>query len=116
MKRDFKILILGLIYIIFQFNYDIWMHDFVNHKIIYFAFQYGWVGALFLLEARKNAFSIFFYPAGLLMLITAGLEFRGWNTDIQTYAMMVSPPPITVFSIAVVAILFLIIIFKKLKI
>jgi len=91
-----------LAYIVFQVGYDQWGSQAVNDKIIYFAFQYGWIAALSLYQALQGKYYIFYYLFALIMLTISILEFRSWNMDVETLTMMVSPPAISLFSIVVV--------------
>jgi len=98
---------LMMAYIIFQVLFDHWGTNYVNSKIIYFAFQYSWVASIAIAQALKGKYYMFYYIFALIMIIISLNEFLAWNTDAQTYAMMVSPPAISVFSIVILVLFIL---------
>ena len=105
---------LVIVYIMFQILFEQWSSSSVNSKVIYFAFQYGWMAALFVIQALRGKHYIFYYIMVFIMLVISLAEFRLWNTDTTTYAMMISPPGISVFSILII-ILFGLLIMPKQK-
>jgi len=60
---------LFLTYIIFQVVYDNWIPD--NHfgSMIYFSFQYIWIGGVALIEAMRSRYYIFYLIFALIMII-----------------------------------------------
>ena len=104
---------LALIYIVFQVVWEQWGMDTVNSKVIYFAFQYGWMAALFVYQGFKGKHYIFYYVMAMIMFIISLAEFRSWNTNETTYSMMVSPPVISMFSILIIVLLILLIMSKQ---
>lgn len=106
---------LVLVYIAFQVMFEQWGQDTVNSKIIYFAFQYGWIASLLIMQALKGKYYIFYWIFALIMTVISLNEFRAWNKDETTYSMMVSPPAISIFSIVVGTALVLLLTTSKLK-
>jgi hypothetical protein len=103
---------LALIYVFFQINYDIWGQYLAQSKVIYFAFQYGWVGTIFLLQALKGKDYILYYSLASIMFITSIIYLTKWNLNPEMFVTAVSPKGITAFSVVTVVLL-LCLIFSK---
>ena len=89
---------LFLTYIIFQVVYDNWIPDNQTGSIIYFTFQYGWIGALSFMEALRNRYYIFFLSFSLIMITFALCEI---NNVPQT------SPGVTWFNVVIIGFLVL---------
>jgi hypothetical protein len=89
-----------LIYIVFQVVYDNWIPDNETGGMIYFAFQYGWIAALAIIQALKGKQYIFYYSFALIMLITMLCEITS-NGKSQT------SPGVTWYNISVLVLLIL---------
>ena len=99
-------------YLLFKIGFDHWGQDDVTSKVIYFFFQYAWVGALclyFFTRERKTAFIIL----GCIFVFLAVDELLYLRLDGTTYKMMVSgEKPVFILTISA---LVLFIIYEILK-
>jgi len=99
-------------YLLFKIGFDHWGQDDVTSRVIYFFFQYAWVGALclyFFTRERKMAFIIL----GCIFVFLAIDELLYLRLDGDTYKMMVSgEKPVFILTISA---LILFIIYEILK-
>ena len=106
---------LFLIYLIFQAEYDFWAKDTVTWKAVYYAFQFGWVAAVAIVEMLRGRY-VEIYLIITLIMLTFSISFLTWiNTSITTFAMMTSGPPAYTLSALAVVLFALLILSKKLQ-
>jgi len=105
---------LFIAYLLFQCLFDHWGDNSVNGRVIYFAFQYGWIGALSLYVAVNSRDGLY-YIMTLIMLIITINELTLWNSNETTYAMMVSPPLAFGLTVLVIVSFAFLIILKHIK-
>jgi hypothetical protein len=106
---------LVLSYLLFQCLFDQWGTNEVNSKVIYFAFQYGWVAALCLIQMREGRYTGTYLLAAVIMVILTINELTWINASVTTYAMMTEGPPVYTLSLLAVVLFFWSIISKKLQ-
>jgi hypothetical protein len=106
-----------LIYILFQVIFDHWSVPGQTWDVIYFAFQYGWIGSLsfylyLVSPINRSAYGVI----SLIMLFLSINELSWLNADITTYAMMTGgeAPAYALSAVAVVLFLWFIL-SKKLQ-
>lgn len=109
-------MILLFIYVIFQIIFDHWADNSVGWRVVYFAFQYGWVAAVAVRFMFTEKNKIVYLLFSILFAALAVNELTYLKADTGTYSMMSSAPPALSLTIAAVILFFLYeIIWKKLS-
>ena len=93
-----------IIYLLFQIMFDHWSGDDMPSKVIYFAFQYGWVGAvaLYCLYKKMQPKGLYLIAAGIFLFLSVN-ELLALNLDEETYELMVcADPPVYVLTISAI--------------
>lgn len=88
-------IVLLLIYLAFQILFDHWGDNSVYWKVVYFAFQYGWVALLsvYLCFKSQGRERLFYFIFAIMMSVISVNELVYLNEDKETYAMMSATPP-----------------------
>jgi hypothetical protein len=104
------------IYIAFQVIFDHWSEDNTQWDVIYFSFQYGWVGLLALYHSMRSPCNKRIYQSIALIMVSISINEITWiNSSVENYAMMTTNGVAFGLSIAVIAIFLWYILSKKLQ-
>jgi hypothetical protein len=105
---------LFLTYILFQAGFDHWAGDTVTWKAVYYAFQFGWVAALAVVQMFKGRHVEFYFVFAVIMAFIS-ISFFSWiNLDPNTFTMMTSGPPAYMLT-SLAVLLFGLILVKKIQ-
>jgi hypothetical protein len=88
-----------VIYIVFLAIYGQWSDNSVNWQVIYFAFQYGFAGAVSLLNK-----GIKFIVIGLIFAVLTVNELSYINASLEDYETAWSVTPVYWFTFAIIII------------